>query len=143
MKAEALQQAVYDRLNNAAVTALLSTAYAPLPAIFTHTPQQADSGSETAFPFLTIGADAISPYDTKDGLGGSAVVQVDAWSRSTSMKPLKALADAVDGRLNRGALTISGATHINTELISSTFSRDPDGKTLRGLMLYRVLYLNT
>lgn len=143
MKASALQQAVYDRLNTSAITDLLSAVYGPLPAIFTRVPEQADSGSETAFPFITIGADTITPYNTKDGLGGSAVVQIDAWARSASMLGIKALADAIDARMNRGALSISGATHITTELESSVISRDPDGKTLRALMLYRVLYLNT
>jgi hypothetical protein len=34
MKSDDLQTAVYNRLNNSAVTSLLSTTYSPLPAIF-------------------------------------------------------------------------------------------------------------
>jgi hypothetical protein len=49
--------------------------------------------------------------------------------------------DAVDARLRRQDLSISGVTHITTELESCTFSRDPDGKTKRALILYRVLWL--
>lgn len=141
MNADDLQQAIYTRLNNVAVTSLLSTYYSPLPAIFTDVPQAADSELETAFPFITIGADVITPFDSKDDLGGSAVVQIDAWDRASSMLNLKALADAIDGRLRRQPLAISGVTHITTELNSCVFSRDPDGKTKRALILYRVLWI--
>lgn len=141
MKSDDLQTAIYTRLNNSAVTNLLSTYYTPLVAIFTDVPQAADSELETAFPFITIGADTINPFDSKDDLGGSAIVQIDIWDRATSMLDLKAVVDAVDGRLRRQPLTISGVTHITTELESCTFSRDPDGKTKRALILYRVLWL--
>lgn len=141
MKADDLQTAVYARLNDASVTALLSTAYAPLPAIFTDVPQAADSEEAASFPFITFGADAITPYDVKDAPGGSAIVQVDIWDRAASMLDLKALVDAVDARLRRQTLTISGATHITTELDSCTITRDPDGKTKRALVLYRVLWI--
>lgn len=141
MKAADLQTAVYTRLNDASVTALLSTAYSPLPAIFTDVPQAADSELETAFPFITIGADTINPFDSKDDLGGSAVVQIDVWSRASSMLGLKALAEAVDGRMRRQPLNIAGVTHITTEMDNCVFSRDPDGKTKRALILYRVLWI--
>ena len=141
MKSAALQQAVYTRLNNSAVTNLLSTAYAPLAAIFTDVPQAADSELESYFPFITIGADTITPFDDKDNPGGSAIVQVDIWDRAASMLDLKAVVDAVDARLRRQALTISGVTHITTELDSCVFTRDPDGKTKRALVLSRVLWI--
>jgi hypothetical protein len=143
MKADDLQQAVYTRLNNSAVTSLLSTAYSPLVAIFTDVPQSADGEADTNFPYITIGADTITPFDDKDQTGGNALVQIDIWARATSMLGIKTIADAVDARLRRQPLSISGATHITTELESSTPSRDPDGKTKRVLSLYRVLYINT
>lgn len=141
MKSDDLQQAIYTRLNDSAVTSLLSTYYSPLVAIFTDVPQAADSELETAFPFITIGADTINPFDSKDDLGGSAVVQIDVWDRASSMLDLKTVVDAIDGRLRRQALSIAGVTHITTELDSCNFSRDPDGKTKRGLILYRVLWI--
>jgi hypothetical protein len=141
MKSDDLQAAIYNRLNDSSVTSLLSTSYSPLVAIFTDVPQAADSELESAFPFITIGADTINPFDSKDDLGGSAIVQIDVWDRATSMLDLKAVVDAVDARLRRQDLSISGVTHITTELESCTFSRDPDGKTKRALILYRVLWL--
>jgi hypothetical protein len=141
MKSAALQQAIYTRVNDSSVTSLLSAAYSPLPAIFTDVPQSIDAEKETNFPFVTIGADTINAFDDKDSPGGNAIVQIDIWDRASSMLDIKALADAVDARLRRQALTISGATHITTELESVVFSRDPDGKTKRALLLYRVLWI--
>ncbi len=141
MKAAELQQAIYTRLNDASVTALLSTAYAPLAAIFTDVPQAADSGSDSFFPFITIGADVINPFDSKDSQGGSAIAQIDAWDRTSSMLNVKAISGAIDARLRRQPLSISGVTHITTELQNCVFSRDPDGKTKRALILYRVLWI--
>jgi hypothetical protein len=141
MKSDDLQTAIYTRLNNSSVTSLLSTYYSPLVAIFSDVPQAADSELESAFPFITIGGDTINPFDSKDDLGGSAVVQIDVWDRATSMLDLKAVVDAVDNRLRRQPLSISGVTHITTELDSCNFSKDPDGKTKRALILYRVLWI--
>jgi hypothetical protein len=161
MKSDDLQQAIYTRLTEeseleldfvlntylnrstpeGSVTPLLSTAYIPLAAIFTDVPQADDSELETMFPFITIGGDTINPFDSKDDLGGSAIVQIDVWDRASSMLRLKTITDAVDARLRRQPLAISGVTHITTELDSCVFSRDPDGKTKRALILYRVLWI--
>lgn len=141
MKSDDLQSAIYTRLNDSSVTSLLSTYYAPLVAIFSDVPQAADSELEAAFPFVTIGGDTINPFDSKDDLGGSAIVQIDVWDRATSMLDLKAVVDAIDTRLRRQPLVISGVTHITTELDSCNFSKDPDGKTKRALILYRVLWI--
>jgi hypothetical protein len=141
MKAQALNQAIYNRLNDSSVTVGLSTKYAPLLAIFSDVPQALDSGNDSYFPFITIGQNVISPYDVKSSVGGSAVVQVDIWWRGRSSIGLNELADAVDARLRRQPLAIEGATHITTELQSATPSDDPDGKTKRFLLLYSVLWL--
>jgi hypothetical protein len=143
MKAAALHQAIYTKLNDASITALLSTVYTPLVAIFTDVPQQADGENEAAFPFITIGSNVITPNDTKDKVGGNGIVQIDVWDRDASMLGIEAIADAIDLQMRRTALTIAGATHVTTELESSTQSKDPDGKTKRILLLYRVLWYNT
>ena len=145
MKAAALQQAIYNRLNDASVTSLLSTAYAPLVPIFSlgSVPQSADSESDLAFPYLTFYAVSITPFDVKDKVGGSAIVQIDTWARSLSDLAVNQIGDAVDTRLRRQALSISGATHITTELVTSQLLDDPDGKTKHLVTQYRVLWLDT
>lgn len=145
MKAAALQQAIFNRLNHSSVTSLLSTAYSPLVPIFSigSVPQSADSELDTAFPYLTFAAVGISPFDDKDKVGGSAIVQIDVWARTLSDLAVNAIGDAIDARIRRQDLTITGATHITTELSSSQFLDDPDGKTKHMVIQYRVLWLTT
>ena len=145
MKAAALQQAVYNRLNDSSVTSLLSTAYAPLASIFTigSVPQSDNSEAETNFPYLTFNTTSITPNDTKDKVGGNSVVQIDVWARGLSNLAINQIVDAIDGRIRRADLSITGATHITTELISSIMTDDPDGKTKHVVMLYRVLFLDS
>lgn len=145
MKAAALQQAIYDRLNHSSITGLLSTDYAPLVPIFSigSVPQQADSELDSAFPYLTFHAASIGPFDDKDRVGGSAVVQIDVWARTLTDLAVNAIGDAIDARLRRQPLTISGATHITTELITAQLLDDPDGQTKHFVLQYRVLWLTT
>jgi hypothetical protein len=141
MRFAALQQAIFNRLNNSAVTSLLSSAY-PGPAIFTDVPQPVDGGDISLFPYITYGVSTVAPFDTDDQPGGSAVVQVDVWFRGTSDLAMNAIGDAVDLRLRRQPLSIAGTTHITTELVSATKTDDPDGMTKRIMLLFRVLYLD-
>ena len=145
MKAAALQQAIYTRLNDSSVTSLLSSAYSPLVPIFSigSVPQSADSESDTAFPYITFSTPAITPFDDKDKVGGSAIVQIDVWARTLSDLAVNQIGDAVDARLRRQPLSISGATHITTELITSELLGDPDGKTKHFVVQYRVLWIST
>jgi hypothetical protein len=145
MKAAALQQAVYNRLNDSSVTSLLSTAYSPLVPIFSigSVPQSADSELDTAFPYLTFSTPSLTPFDDKDKVGGSAVVQIDVWSRTLSDLAVNQIGDAIDARIRRQPLSITGATHITTELVTSQLIADPDGKTKHLITQYRILWLTT
>jgi hypothetical protein len=140
MKAAALATAVYARLNDASVTSLLSSGYTGA-AIFTDVPQPTDAGAVGLFPYITYGNDTITPYDTKDSNGGTAVCQDSIWDRAGSHIRIRQVADAVYARMHRQPMTISGVTHITTEFESMTMIDDPDGKTRQAIMLFRVIYL--
>lgn len=137
IRASGIQTAIYANLNVAGVTGLLSTAYG-VSAIFTDVPQVADSEAPGAFPYLTYSA-SIAPFATDDLTGGSAVIQIDIWSRNASQLANAALADAVIGVMDRQALSVTG--HITTEFESLSWVRDPDGLTLHGIALFRSLHL--
>lgn len=145
MKAAALQQAIYTRLNDSSVTSLLSSTYTPLVPIFSigSVPQAADSELDSAFPYITFHTAALAPFDDKDKVGGSAVVQIDVWARALSDLAINQIGDAIDARIRRQPLSISGATHITSELITSELIDDPDGKTKHLVIQYRVLWVTT
>lgn len=132
--------------SGSALLPLLAQAYyAPLHPIFSigSVPQSADSESEAAFPYITFYAASITPFDVKDRVGGSAIVQIDVWSRTLSDLAVNQIGDAVDARIRRQPLYITGATHITSELITSGLMGDPDGKTKHFMAQYRVLWITT
>lgn len=140
ISSDALQQAIYTKLNVAPITSQLSSDYG-ISAIFTDVPQSDDDELPAYFPYIVIGGDTINPNDDKDDTGGNAIIQIDIYSRASNMGSVKQIGDAVYAAIHRQALTITGVTWITTELQGVTYTRDPDGLTKRGIMQFRVLYM--
>lgn len=140
MKWNALQQAIYNRLAAASgLTSLLSQAFLPSIAIFTDVPQSARGEDDSLFPYVTIFEASGGPFDDNETIGGDTLVQISIWSRG-SMLAARDVMDAADAAMRRQALSIAGANHITTELSTVDVGRDPDGKTIRGTLQYRVLW---
>jgi hypothetical protein len=141
MKTGALQTALYLRLTtDAALIAALSKAWgAGIVPVFSDVPE-IQGEDDTYFPYVSFGPDVASPWDTKTDLGASVSVQIDVWSRDAEFIEVKNILSLIHARLHRQPLTIAGAHHITTDAISTTTSRDPDGRTRRGLMLLSVIY---
>lgn len=136
-------QAVYDGLNVSAVTSLLSTAYAPLVAIFSaDAPQVADAEKDSDFPFVSFLIVADQTMRTKLDFGMDATVQIDVWHRTPSMAALTTVSKAVFEALNRQSM--AGVTgHIETVLENVDYSTEPDGRTKRAMLEFRVTSLPT
>lgn len=134
MNAENLQRALYNALTgNAPLMALINGVFADV--------QQPDLPEDDAdFPYVVIGQDNLSPFDTKTDNGASALCQIDIWSRSNNLIEAKTVASAIYDVLQKGSLAISGADHVLTRVESETYSKDPDGQTKRGMCMYRILY---
>lgn len=134
MNGDGLQRGLYTKLANyAPLTALVTGIYADVP-------QALDSEDGNSFPFVTIGQDTLTGWDTKTTEGTNALCQIDIWSRSHNILEAKQIASEITDALNDTALTIVGASHVLTKVESATFMRDPDGKTKRGMMMVRVLF---
>jgi len=134
MNADGLQRAIYTKL------AASSPLGALITGIYADVPQNVDSGDDSAFPFVTIGGDTMTGWDTKTTEGTTAVCQIDVWSRSHNILEAKEIGSAINDALNNAALTIPGASHVLTKVESATYMRDPDGKTKRGMILARVWF---
>ncbi len=134
MNSANLQIAIYDALTgDATLMALITGVYADV--------EQPDlPESEADFPYVVIGQDNLTPFDTKTDHGASALCQIDIWSRQNNLTEAKAVAKAIYDVLQKGSLTIADAHHILTRVESETFSKDPDGETKRGMCMYRVIY---
>ena len=145
MKPLAVQTAVFDTLSgDATLVGYLSSTYGVgIVPIFDGVPQSDDSEDDADFPYLSFGADFTTPMDDKGQNGGDTLLQINVWTRSPGFAKTKTIAQRVYDLLQKGSLTISGATHIATRLESVDYARDPDGLTRRALMQFRVTYFNT
>jgi hypothetical protein len=141
MKTDALQTALYLRLTtDAALIAALSNAWgAGIVPVFSDVPE-IHGEDDAFFPYISFGPDVASPWDTKTDLGASVSVQIDVWSRQAGFIEVKNILSLIHARLHYQPLTIAGAHQVYTRVDSSTTSRDPDGRTRRGLMLLTVVY---
>lgn len=145
MKPLAVQTAVFDTLSgDATLLGMLSSAYTGgIVPIFDAVPQSDDDEDDSYYPFISFGADFTTPMDTKGDNGGNELLQINVWTRSPGFAETKTIAQRVYDLLQKGSLTISGATHIATRVESVDYARDPDGLTRRALMQFRVTYFNT
>lgn len=128
----AIQKAIYDTL----------TAYSPLMAVVTgvydNVPQAIDSGSVTAFPYVTIGEDVIVEWDTDDSLGANATITVHTWSRTAGRKECKTIQGHIFDALSRQELTVTGYTLVTIEYEGEESFLDFDGETRHGVSTFRI-----
>jgi hypothetical protein len=136
MTATALRAAVYSRL---------TTGVPSVPVWWPNAPQPADAASTTGFPYIVVPNVNQTFFGAKDSIGTNALVQVDIYARATASLSEEESANSVFGlvrtALERQALTIASATHVETTFESAGYGWDDDGKTRRIISLWRVLYL--
>lgn len=147
MNPAALQDALFNVLSgDATLLAELSTAWTDsagsIDAVFTDLPEE-NAEDDAFYPFVSFGRDATMPFDTKTSDGGSALVEINVWTRSADYVQAKQIAERIWALLHNQSLTISGCDHILTKMQDADFSLDPDGKTRRALMFFRIVYDNT
>lgn len=134
MNSENLQAAIYSKLTgNSPLMALIKGVYADAQ-------QPADAGALTDFPYVTIGQDNGASWDTKTTFGTEAICQIDIWSRSNNFTQAKTIGSAITDALHQQPLTITGASHVLTFQQSEVYSKDPDGHTKRGMLMFRIVF---
>lgn len=105
-------------------------------------PQESDAQSSGAFPFVVIVQANEGPWNTKDSTGLNALVQIDAYARTTETDSAENivlnLVASTRGALERYQLTIQNGKWIDTEFESSATGWEDGGKTRRAIMLFRV-----
>ncbi len=134
MNGDGLQRGIYSKLVGS--SALMSK----IKGVYADVPQALDSEDESNFPFVTIGQDTLTGWDTKTTEGTIALCQIDIWSRSRNLLEVKEIGSEIVDALNDMSLTIPSASHVLTKVESVTYTRDPDGKTKRGMLMARVWF---
>ena len=123
------QQIVFDRLTGqlgAGVTLLDTAPFLP------------EAAPATTYPYVVIGTDTGSPWDTDDTLGGEIMVSLHFWSRAKGYKEVKTIMQAAYDRLHRAALTKAGFNVLDCIYEFGEVMSDPDGATKHGVQRYRL-----
>jgi hypothetical protein len=103
MSANALQQAVYERLSeDAAISAITGPG-----RVFDRRITRAEP------PYLVLGEAVSTDYSTGDGPGTEHRFEIEAWTRQNGRREAVELADAVRSALHEADLVLSGATLVN------------------------------
>ncbi|WP_422373314.1 DUF3168 domain-containing protein [Hoeflea sp.] len=103
MSANALQQAVYERLSgDPAVLAITGVG-----RVFDRRITRAEP------PYLVLGEMVSSDYSTGDGPGTEHRLEIEAWTGQNGRREAVELADAVRSALHEADLALDGATLIN------------------------------
>lgn len=123
----------------AAILARLS-GYAPLSdvAITDHVIQPADTGAQS-FPYVVIGEDSFSEWDTDNSLGADGEIVLHTWSRERGRKQVKTIQGYLYSALHHFDLSVTGYALVTLDFVSSESFLDPDGLTRHGVSRFRVL----
>ena len=124
----ALQQAVF-----AALTASPDVQAITGTRVFDAVPR------ETAFPYIVVGDDAETNWDTATDAGSEHTLSIHIWSRAGGRKESKLAAEAVRARLDGASLSLSGHTLIDLRYLASDFARETDGETFRATLKFRAV----
>ena len=126
-----IQQAVYTRLVSEVSSA----------TIYDDVPNSPPGEPRTDHPFVVVGQDTITPWDTDDQLGGDAFVNLHVWSRYEGKKEIKEIMQEIYDALNRQAANLSatGYRFVDCLFDYSEVNDRNDGETRHGLIRFKIL----
>ncbi len=126
----ALQQAVFAAL--AMSDALKEIAGDP-PRVFDAVPRAG------AFPYIVVGEDSETNWDTATESGSEHALAIHIWSRGGGRKESKLAAGAVREALHGASLALDGHTLVDLRYLSADFARESDGETFRATLRFRAV----
>lgn len=121
MMQEEIQTAIYE-----AVAAIGYPTYDDVPQV-------------TAYPYIVVGDDRSTPFDTDDSVGSETICTIHIWSQYRGRKEVKEIMRSVYHTLNRANLTITGGQLIECHAEFEESFLDPDGLTRHGVIRFRLI----
>ena len=88
------------------------------------------------FPYIVIGDDSLTAWDTDETLGTQIEVELHVWSRSAGFKEAKTIMGEIYTLLHMETLTATGYKIVDSLCTFSDAMRDPDGETRHGVMRF-------
>ena len=118
-----VQKAIYDQIVNECTY-----------PVYDDVPQNTD------YPYITIGDDTSTEWDTVDKVGGESTLTVHTWSREAGRREIKKIMSEVYEVLHMHELDVPG---YNVVLCRQEFAEslpvEADGRTRHGVQRFRVI----
>ena len=128
MRLAQVQKAIYEAL----------TGSPALMGMVTGVYDHVDQG--TAFPYVVIGEDAASEWDTDTEVGADSLLTIHIWTEYKGKQQVKDIQEVIYSILHRAELTIQDAIFYGLDWQFSDSFLEPDGETRHGVMRFRLLY---
>lgn len=127
----AVQTAIFNRL---------TSGLTPI-AVYDAPPHQLDGQPYTQFPFVTMGDDTLTPFDTDTSLGAEVTCTIHIWSRYKGRKETKTIMASIYNLLHRqaSALSASGVRFVDCLWEFGEVIEEIDGATRHGVCRYRLV----
>lgn len=133
MSAAAIQRGIYTALTSStAVMALVR-------GVYDNPTQVADPENPAYFPIITIGDDTITPWDTDTETGFECDATIHVWSMAGHRLECKQIQDAIYSAIHRDVFTVDGALVVGCDLTTQDAQRDPDGLTIHGVQIFKII----
>jgi hypothetical protein len=132
-----LQFAIFAALNSDATLGTM------VKGIYDNVTQVHESEDPADFPYVTIGDDRISEWDDSCDTGGDSDSTIHVWSRAAHQLEAKDIVGRIRDVLHRQPLTMANHDVIGVDVINTDAQRDPDGKTVHGIVEMRVVFRKT
>lgn len=120
-----LQRAIYERLSG----------YPGMPPVYDDVPRD----DAVSFPYVVIGDDTHTPWDTNSHVGAESTITLHVWSRQRGNKEAKEVQGLIYAALHREPLAIDQYDLITLEFEFSETFKDPDGLSRHGVSRFRSL----
>lgn len=121
MMQEEIQTAIYK-----AVAAIGYPTYDEVPQV-------------TTYPYIVVGDDRSTPFDTDDSVGSETICTIHVWSQYRGRKEVKEIMRSIYHTLNRANLDITGGQLIECHAEFEESFLEPDGLTRRGVIRFRLI----
>jgi len=131
---EAVQTAIYQKLtSNAALMAEIKGAYDRVP----------EGNQDNDFPFVVVGDDSGSSFDTDTEIMMTFSANIHTWSRYGGRAECKKIQGLIYDTLHRQNLSFTGFdfVNINQETVQSFL--DNDGRTTHGVQTFNLIIERT
>ena len=140
----AIQAAIFERLRTYAPLASVLAPHGSVdgPAVYDDVPQAAQSESNAAFPFVTVGEDTHNANDTDDSSGADSTITINCWSRFRGRRELKQIQGLIYDALHRFDLDLGALSLTTIEWEYSKVIMESDARTRHGVQRFRILIEN-